>query len=182
MQTGAWARPRGRIRPLGLDAQRLLASGTGPLNPIDMRGVEEEMEALRKLRPGLVALSGHDSSDEVIQHFREAFGPAPRGVRGRRDPASIARTMTAVSDHMNMKSIDLENSYLKVRYDSVSGGSGGLAGFLNIEAGQEWVQPGSTPEFFRLILPTETWRGHRIDSSRQTSKLAVSGSETRNVT
>jgi hypothetical protein len=36
---------------------------------------------LRHLNLGLVALSGHDSSDEVIQQFRSAFGSAHRDVR-----------------------------------------------------------------------------------------------------
>jgi 7,8-dihydropterin-6-yl-methyl-4-(beta-D-ribofuranosyl)aminobenzene 5'-phosphate synthase len=46
-----------------------------------MEGVDREIDALREFRPGVVALSGHDSSDEAIERFREAFGPAYRDLR-----------------------------------------------------------------------------------------------------
>lgn len=73
--------PEGRGRLLGLDVQRLLASGEGPLDPLSEAQVREEIALLKQHSPGLVGLSGHDSSDEVIEWFREAFGPAHRNVR-----------------------------------------------------------------------------------------------------
>lgn len=73
--------PEGRGRLLGLDVQRLLASGEGPLDPLSEAQVREEIALLKQHSPGLVGLSGHDSSDEVIEWFREAFGPAHRKVR-----------------------------------------------------------------------------------------------------
>ena len=75
-----------------------------------------------------------------------------------------------------MAPVDLENSYLKAAFDSASGG---LAGLLNKKTGQQWVQPGSSPELFRLILPTKQWRGHHIDSSGQRVKLTRSENEIR---
>ena len=75
-----------------------------------------------------------------------------------------------------MKSVNIENSCLKVSFHSASGG---LAGLLNKQTGQQWIQPGTTAELFRLILPTENWRGHHVDSSKQEAKLTVSGYEVR---
>ena len=73
--------PEGRGRLLGLDVQRLLASGEGPFDPLTEAQVRAEIEQLKQHSPGLVGLSGHDSSDPVIEWFREAFGPAHRDVR-----------------------------------------------------------------------------------------------------
>ena len=73
--------PEGRGRLLGLDVQRLLASGEGPFDPLTEAHVRAEIALLKQHSPGLVGLSGHDSSDPVIEWFREAFGPAYRDVR-----------------------------------------------------------------------------------------------------
>jgi metal-dependent hydrolase (beta-lactamase superfamily II) len=73
--------PEGRGRLLGLDVQRLLAWGEGPFDPLTESQVQEEIALLKQHSPGLVGLSGHDSSDPVIEWFREAFGPAQRDVR-----------------------------------------------------------------------------------------------------
>ncbi len=73
--------PHGRERLLGIDAQRLLASGSGPLNPVTEADVREHIEALAALEPGLVALSPHDSSDEAISWFRKRFNDAFRDLR-----------------------------------------------------------------------------------------------------
>ncbi len=86
--------PHGRERLLGIDVQRLVASGSGPLHPLTEAEVREHLDVLAALEPGLVALSPHDSSDEAISWFRERFGGASRDLRvgdridvGRRPPA-----------------------------------------------------------------------------------------------
>ncbi len=73
--------PEGRLKLLGLDAQRLLASGSSMLSPLTMEDVEAELALLKERRLGLVGVGGHDSSDEVIAMFQDAFGDAYRNVR-----------------------------------------------------------------------------------------------------
>jgi metal-dependent hydrolase (beta-lactamase superfamily II) len=73
--------PKGRAVVLGIPFQKLIASGNGPFSPLNQQEISTNIEMLRRLDLGLVGLSGHDSSDEVIQQFREAFGPAHRNVR-----------------------------------------------------------------------------------------------------
>jgi hypothetical protein len=73
--------PKGRAVVLGLPLQKLIASGDGPLRPVTKEEISDNIEMLRQLDLDLVGLSGHDSSDEVIQQFRTAFGPAHRDVR-----------------------------------------------------------------------------------------------------
>jgi 7,8-dihydropterin-6-yl-methyl-4-(beta-D-ribofuranosyl)aminobenzene 5'-phosphate synthase len=72
--------PHGRGRLLGIDVQRLLASGNGPLHPVTEAEVHAHLDALAALEPGLVALSPHDSSDEAISWVRERFGKASRAL------------------------------------------------------------------------------------------------------
>ena len=73
--------PHGRERLLGLDVQRLLASGDGPFRPVTEQEVRDHMDLLEESEPGLVALSPHDSSDEAIGWFRGRFGGACRDLR-----------------------------------------------------------------------------------------------------
>jgi len=73
--------PKGRAVVLGLPLQKLIASGDGPLHPVTPEEISANIEMLRHLNLGLVALSGHDSSDEVLQQFRIAFESAHRDVR-----------------------------------------------------------------------------------------------------
>jgi metal-dependent hydrolase (beta-lactamase superfamily II) len=73
--------PRGRAVVLGLPLQKLLASGSGPLSPVTQEEVTANIDSLRELDLDLVGLSGHDSSDEVIEQFRAAFGSSYRDVR-----------------------------------------------------------------------------------------------------
>jgi len=73
--------PKGRAVVLGLPLQKLIASGDGPLRPVTQEEISANIDMLRHLDLGLVGLSGHDSSDEVIQQFRAAFGSAHRDVR-----------------------------------------------------------------------------------------------------
>jgi hypothetical protein len=73
--------PEGRIKLGPLDAQRLLASGSGIVNPISMREVEQEIALLKGRDLGVTGVSAHDSSDEVIELIRQEFGEAHRYVR-----------------------------------------------------------------------------------------------------
>jgi len=73
--------PKGRAVVLGLPLQKLIASGDGPLRPVNQEEISANIDMLRHLDLDLVGLSGHDSSDEVIQQFRTAFGSVHRDVR-----------------------------------------------------------------------------------------------------
>jgi metal-dependent hydrolase (beta-lactamase superfamily II) len=73
--------PDGRLKMLGLNAQRILASGTGILSPLTMDDVKDQMNELQERNLGLVGVGGHDSSDEVIAMFNDTFGDAYRHVR-----------------------------------------------------------------------------------------------------
>jgi metal-dependent hydrolase (beta-lactamase superfamily II) len=73
--------PKGRAVVLGLPIQKLVGSGDGPLKPLTEEEVSANIEMLSRLDLGVVGLSGHDSSDEVIEQFRTAFGSAYHDVR-----------------------------------------------------------------------------------------------------
>lgn len=73
--------PEGRIKFGPVDVQRHLASGSGVFNPISMENVEQEIAMLKKRNLGLIAVSAHDSSEEVIELIRREFGEAHRYVR-----------------------------------------------------------------------------------------------------
>jgi 7,8-dihydropterin-6-yl-methyl-4-(beta-D-ribofuranosyl)aminobenzene 5'-phosphate synthase len=73
--------PAGRLNVMGINAQRRFASGDGMLSPITMDDVEAELRALRARNLGLIGVGGHDSSDEVIAMFADAFGDTYRHVR-----------------------------------------------------------------------------------------------------
>jgi metal-dependent hydrolase (beta-lactamase superfamily II) len=73
--------PKGRAVVLGLPLQKLIASGSGPFSPVTRDDISANIATLRDLSLEVVGLSGHDSSDEVIQQFRAAFGSAYREVR-----------------------------------------------------------------------------------------------------
>jgi len=73
--------PKGRAVVLGLPIQKLIASGDGPFKPLTAEEVSQNIRMLGELDLELVGLSGHDSSDEVIDQFREAFGDVHRDVR-----------------------------------------------------------------------------------------------------
>jgi metal-dependent hydrolase (beta-lactamase superfamily II) len=72
--------PEGRFVVLGLPVQRLAASGNGPFSPLSAEEVSANIKMLKELDLGIVGLSPHDSSDEVIEEFRAAFGAAHRDV------------------------------------------------------------------------------------------------------
>ena len=73
--------PKGRLVILGLPIQKLVASGNGPFSPLTAEEVSANIQVLGDLDLGVVGLSGHDSSDQAIEQFRVAFGPAYRDVR-----------------------------------------------------------------------------------------------------
>jgi len=73
--------PDGRMRWLGMNAQRVFASGTGPFHPVTWGEMEADLDLLAARRPGWVSLSGHDSSDAVMEHFRTRFGTAYRDLK-----------------------------------------------------------------------------------------------------
>ena len=73
--------PAGRINILGLNAQRIFASGDGPFRPLQNSDIEADIKRLRQRNPGIVALGGHDSSDETIARFKEVFTTRYKYVR-----------------------------------------------------------------------------------------------------
>jgi len=73
--------PDGRLVVLGMNAQRRLGSGRGVLEPLGMEEVQEHLSMLKGRNLGLVGLGGHDSSDDVIAMYRDAFDRAYRDVR-----------------------------------------------------------------------------------------------------
>jgi 7,8-dihydropterin-6-yl-methyl-4-(beta-D-ribofuranosyl)aminobenzene 5'-phosphate synthase len=72
--------PDGRLTIYGLDIQPLVSTES-PFYPISMEDVMAEIDTLQKRRPGIVSLSAHDSSDEAIEKFRQAFGSAYHDLR-----------------------------------------------------------------------------------------------------
>lgn len=65
--------PDGRINILGLNMQRLLASGEGPLTPLTYEEVKKHIELLQSLDIGIIGVGGHDSSDQVSEEFSNTF-------------------------------------------------------------------------------------------------------------
>lgn len=72
--------PDGRLSVLGVNGQRIFASGTGPLSFITRSDIEREVQLLLSLDLGIVALGGHDSSDEIIEYFKNSFGDSYESV------------------------------------------------------------------------------------------------------
>lgn len=73
--------PKGRFRWWGVDVQRRLASGTGPLSPLTEEDVRADIALLARHDIGFVAIGGHDSSEEAIGWFRDRFGAASHSLR-----------------------------------------------------------------------------------------------------
>lgn len=71
--------PRGRMISGGQDLQRWATYGTGSGPTAD--DVQREIDALAARRPHWVALSPHDSSDEMIEAFRRSFGARYHDLR-----------------------------------------------------------------------------------------------------
>jgi len=73
--------PDGRI-PVGpINGQLRFASGESMLRPMTMDDVREQLDLLKSRNLGLIAVGGHDSSDDVIEMVRKEFGDAHRYVR-----------------------------------------------------------------------------------------------------
>jgi metal-dependent hydrolase (beta-lactamase superfamily II) len=73
--------PDGRLTLLGINLQRYLASGSGPWNPIDEKGVRADMGLLQARNLSILGLGGHDTSDTAIDWFKNDFGRRYRSVR-----------------------------------------------------------------------------------------------------
>jgi metal-dependent hydrolase (beta-lactamase superfamily II) len=73
--------PQGRLMVGPIDVQRRLASGEGLFNPLGMEQVQGQIAMLKDRNLGVIAVSAHDSSDEVIEMVREAFPDAHRYIR-----------------------------------------------------------------------------------------------------
>jgi len=73
--------PEGRLSLFGINLQRYLASGDGPHNPMTLELMDKELNLMKDAGISLIALGGHDTSDEVIEHFSEAFGDGYQYVK-----------------------------------------------------------------------------------------------------
>lgn len=70
-----------RMKILGIPIQKLYGTGKPPWNFITMEEVNKDIEVLRKIKPGIVVLSAHDSCDASIDAFRKAFPSAFKDIR-----------------------------------------------------------------------------------------------------
>ncbi|MDX1666621.1 MAG: MBL fold metallo-hydrolase [Saprospiraceae bacterium] len=68
--------PEGRFPLLGglINAQRFFASGDGPLDPLSQEDINRYLQLLKEKNIQLIGIGGHDSSDQVIAQFKDAFG------------------------------------------------------------------------------------------------------------
>ena len=73
--------PEGRLNILGINLQRIFASGEGPHSPITYKTMKEEIELLKKKGVKVIALGGHDTSDKAIESFNLAFGENYQHIR-----------------------------------------------------------------------------------------------------
>ena len=73
--------PDGRIDIGPINGQRRFASGQSMLRPMTIDDVTEHLDLFKSRGLGLVAVGGHDSSDDVIEMVRNEFGDAHRYVR-----------------------------------------------------------------------------------------------------
>jgi 7,8-dihydropterin-6-yl-methyl-4-(beta-D-ribofuranosyl)aminobenzene 5'-phosphate synthase len=71
--------PRGRWLQAGLDLQQLLVYG--PFRGPRLPDIQADIRLLAQHRPQWVSLSAHDSSDEMIDEFRQTFGPSYHDLR-----------------------------------------------------------------------------------------------------
>jgi 7,8-dihydropterin-6-yl-methyl-4-(beta-D-ribofuranosyl)aminobenzene 5'-phosphate synthase len=62
-----------RIKIMGINMQKYIGTCRPPWSPITMNVVQESIDLLKKRNLGVVALSAHDSCDESIKAFKNAF-------------------------------------------------------------------------------------------------------------
>jgi hypothetical protein len=58
---------------MGINMQKYIGTCRPPWSPITMNVVQESIDLLKKRNLGVVALSAHDSCDESIKAFKNAF-------------------------------------------------------------------------------------------------------------
>jgi len=73
--------PSGRLDIAGINAQKVFASGESPFRPLTQEQIDKDQALLKSLNLGVMALGGHDSSDEVISQFDQHFGENYQHVR-----------------------------------------------------------------------------------------------------
>jgi metal-dependent hydrolase (beta-lactamase superfamily II) len=73
--------PNGRIAVGPINGQLRFASGESMLHPMTMVDIRGHLDLLKSRDLGLIAVGGHDSSDDVIEMVRAEFGDAHRYVR-----------------------------------------------------------------------------------------------------
>jgi 7,8-dihydropterin-6-yl-methyl-4-(beta-D-ribofuranosyl)aminobenzene 5'-phosphate synthase len=73
--------PDGRLKAFGVNLQRVFASGNGPTDPISSTDIDADIAMLKERNIGLVALGGHDTSDDVLDRFAQVFGDRFRYVK-----------------------------------------------------------------------------------------------------
>ena len=60
------------VTPMGLKVQMYIGTGV-PWQPVTIEEVKKNIDLIKKLKPGVVGLSPHDSCDDSLAAFRQAF-------------------------------------------------------------------------------------------------------------
>jgi 7,8-dihydropterin-6-yl-methyl-4-(beta-D-ribofuranosyl)aminobenzene 5'-phosphate synthase len=63
-----------RLMIWGVKVQKYFVTGKTPWETMTLKDVRNNINLLKKINPGIVALSAHDSCDVSIEEFRKAFG------------------------------------------------------------------------------------------------------------
>lgn len=70
-----------RIKKRRIPIQKLYGTGKPPWSFITMADVNKNIEILKKVKPGIIAISPHDSCDVSIVAFRKSFPSAFKDIR-----------------------------------------------------------------------------------------------------
>lgn len=70
-----------RMTIYGVEVQKYFGTGKTPWEPMTLQDVRNNIDLLKKLKPGIVAFSAHDSCDVSIEEFRKTFGASYRDVK-----------------------------------------------------------------------------------------------------
>ena len=70
-----------RMKFFGVNFQKYFGTGKTPWAPLTLKDVRENINLLKKISPGIVAISAHDTCDVSIEEFRKAFGVAYRDIK-----------------------------------------------------------------------------------------------------